>query len=297
MFCFITRLPNEGLMKKVISKDGTSIAFDQSGQGPALILVGGTLEYRAMDTDTAKLATFPVLAQHFTVFHYDRRGRGDSTDTQPYAVEREIEDLEALIDAAGGQAFVSGISAGAALAMEAAIQLGNKIKKLAMYEAPYSDDPGYRQAAKEFKKQLEKALAAGRRGDAVGLFIMFLGGTADELTRIRQLPMWPSWEAVAPTIAYEMEVVGEDPAVPIEKAARVAVPTLVMAGAESDPAAQVTAKALVKAIPHAQYRLLKGQGHEVAPGAIAPVLIEFFKGSETAKPRKSSSRKRTAKGR
>src|SRR5215213_4860917 len=106
-------------MRKAISKDGTTIAFDQSGQGPALILVGGMFEQRAMESETAKLAILPLLMQNFTVFHYDRRGRGDSTDTQPFAVEREIEDVEALIDEAGGEAFVFGISSGAALAFEA----------------------------------------------------------------------------------------------------------------------------------------------------------------------------------
>src|SRR5215211_746344 len=105
-------------MQKVTSKDGTTIAFDQSGTGPALILVGGMFEQRAMDSETAQLAAFPLLTQHFSVFHYDRRGRGDSTDTQPYAVEREIEDIDALIDVAGGSAFAFGISSGAALAME-----------------------------------------------------------------------------------------------------------------------------------------------------------------------------------
>src|SRR5438105_6756689 len=118
-------------MKTVQSADGTTIAFDQLGKGPALILVGGALEQRAMDLETA-----PLLAQHFTVFHYDRRGRGDSTDTPPYAVEREIEDIEALITEAGGSACVFGISSGAVLALEAAIKLGDKVKKLARYEAP-----------------------------------------------------------------------------------------------------------------------------------------------------------------
>ena len=107
-------------MKKVQSADGTTIAFDQSGKGPAIILVDGALGQRAMDSETTQLA--PLLAQHFTVFHYDRRGRGDSTDTLPYAVEREIEDIEALITEAGGQAAVFGISSGAALDMEAAIK-------------------------------------------------------------------------------------------------------------------------------------------------------------------------------
>jgi pimeloyl-ACP methyl ester carboxylesterase len=152
-------------MEKVHSEDGTAIAFDRSGEGPALILVGGAFEQRALDTETAKLAALPLLAQHFTVFHYDRRGRGESTDTQPYAVEREIEDIEALINEAGGSAFVFGISSGAALAMEAAIKLGSKVKKLAMYEAPYNSDEAARQAWTDHRKQLKKLLAADRRGE------------------------------------------------------------------------------------------------------------------------------------
>src|SRR5512138_587824 len=156
-------------MKTVTSKDGTTIAFDQSGNGPALILVDGATQYRAIDPRTTKLAA--LLAEHFTVFHYDRRGRGDSGDTLPYAVEREVEDIEALIDEAGGSAFVYGISSCAALAMQAAIQLGNKVTKLVMYEPPYNDDPGYRQAWKNYRKQLDEALAAGQRGDAMALFL------------------------------------------------------------------------------------------------------------------------------
>jgi pimeloyl-ACP methyl ester carboxylesterase len=186
-------------MRTVTSKDGTTIAFDQSGMGPALILVGGIFEQRAMDSETAQLAAFPLLAQHFSVYHYDRRGRGDSTDTQPYALEREIEDIEALIDEAGGEAFVFGISSGAALAFEAALALGSKVKKLAMYEPPYSDDEATRQAWKEYRKQLTEVLAEGRRGDAVALFMMSLGVSADQIEGMRQYHMWPMWEAVAPT--------------------------------------------------------------------------------------------------
>src|SRR5436305_5779204 len=125
-------------MKKVQSADGTTIAFDQLGKGPALILVGGALEQRAMDSETAQLA--PLLAQHFTVFHYDRRGRGDSGDTPPYAVEREVEDIEALITEAGGTAFVFGHSSGAILALEAARLLAPSITKLAVYEPPFLVD-------------------------------------------------------------------------------------------------------------------------------------------------------------
>jgi pimeloyl-ACP methyl ester carboxylesterase len=264
-------------MRTVRSKDGTTIAFDQSGTGPALILVGGMFEQRAMDSETAQLAAFPLLAQHFSVFHYDRRGRGDSTDTQPYAVEREIEDIEALIDEAGGEAFVFGISSGAALAMEAAIELGGKVKKLAMYEAPYNDDQAGRQAWREFRKQLKQLLAEGRRGDAVGLFMMLLGMPAEHLDGMRQHPMWPMWEAVAPTIAYDAAALGEDAAVPTERAARVAVPALIMdGGATPYPFMHITATALAQAMPNAQHRTLEGQTHEVAAKALAPVLVEFF---------------------
>jgi pimeloyl-ACP methyl ester carboxylesterase len=261
-------------MKKIISKDGTTIAFDQVGKGPALILVGGALEQRALDSETAQLA--PLLAEHFTVFHYDRRGRGESTDTQPYTVEREIEDIEALITEAGGSAFVFGISSGAALALEAAIKLGEKVKKLAMYEAPYNDDEAARLAWKAYRKQLGEVLAHGRRGDALALFMLLVGMPADHLDRARQHPLWPMWETAAPTLAYDAAAMGEDASVPTEKAAHVAVPTLVMDGSASFPFMHVTATALANAIPNAEHRTLQGQTHEVAVSALAPVLVEFF---------------------
>ena len=263
-------------MKTVTSKDGTTIAFDQSGQGPAVILVDGALQYRAFDQGMAQLAD--LLAQHFTVIHYDRRGRGDSTDTQPYALQREIEDIEALIDEAGGSAFVYGISSGAALAMEAAIKLSDKVKKLAMYEAPYNDDETAQQAWREYTQQLGELLEAGRGGDAVGLFMMLVGATAADVEGIRQDPMWPLWEAVAPTLAYDhIAALGEDASVPTKRATSVTVPTLVMNGSESFPFMHVTAVALANAIPHAQHRTLEGQTHEVSSEALAPVLVEFFK--------------------
>jgi pimeloyl-ACP methyl ester carboxylesterase len=262
-------------MRTVTSKDGTTIGFDQSGQGPAVILVDGALQYRAFDQGMAQLAD--LLAQHFTVIHYDRRGRGDSTDVQPYALEREIEDIEVLIDETGGSAFVYGISSGAALAMEAAIRLGDKVKKLAMYEAPYNDDETAQEVWKKYTKQLEELLAADRKGDAVGLFMMLVGATAEDVEGIRQSPMWPLWEAVAPTLAYDhIAALGEGAAVPTGRAASVTVPTLVMDGGESYPFMHVTAKALAKAIPHAQFRTLEGQTHEVTSEALAPVLVEFF---------------------
>jgi pimeloyl-ACP methyl ester carboxylesterase len=269
-------------MKKVISKDGTTIAFDQSGKGPAIILVDGALQYRAFDQGMAQLAD--LLSPHFTVIHYDRRGRGDSTDMQQdtfdreSALAREIEDLEAVIDEAGGSAFVYGISSGAALAMEAAIKLGSKIKKLAMYEAPYNDDEAARQAWKQYTKQLDELLAAGRKGEAVGLFMMLVGATPDQVKEMHGHLMWPLWEAVAPSLAYDhIADMGEDASVPTEQAAKVTVSTLVMNGAASFPFMHETAKTLANAIPHAQHRTLEGQTHEVDSEALAPFLIEFFK--------------------
>src|SRR5258708_2879180 len=202
-----------------------------------------------------------------------RRGRGESTDTQPYAVEREIEDIEALITEAGGSAFVFGISSGAALAMEAAIKLGDKVKKLAMYEVPYNSDEAARLAWKAYRKQLAEVLAHGRRGDALALFMMLVGMPADHLDRVRQHPLWPMWEAGAPTLAYDAAIMGEDASVPTEKAARVAVPTLVMDGSASFPFMHVTATALANAIPNAEHRTLEGQTHEVEAGGLAPVRV------------------------
>jgi pimeloyl-ACP methyl ester carboxylesterase len=150
------------------------------------------------------------------------------------------------------------------------------VKKLAMYEAPYNDDDEARQAWKGFRKQLKELLAADRRGDAVELFMMLLGAPADQMEEMRQYPMWPMWEAIAPTIAYDAAVVGADASVPTERAASIAVPALIMDGSESYPFMHIAATALAGAMPHGQHRTLEGQTHEVAAEAIAPVLVEFF---------------------
>ncbi len=261
-------------MKTVTSKDGTTIAFDQSGTGPALVLIHGAFLHRATDQNMAQLAA--LLSPYFTVFHYDRRGRGESGDMQPFAVQREVEDIEALIDAARGSAFVYGISSGAALAMEAAIELPNKIKKLAMYEVPYKSDEAGRRSWKEYRQKLKEALAADRRGDAAALFLTLVGMPADQVDQMRREPWWAAFESVAPTLAYDAAVLGEDRDVPTEKAARVAVPALVMNGGASEAFMYDTALALAKAMPNAQHRTLEGQTHAVAAEALAPVLVEFF---------------------
>ena len=260
-------------MTQVISKDGTTIAFDRSGAGPAVMLVGGAFQYRAIDPPTAQLAA--LLAQHFTVFHYDRRGRGDSSDMQPYAIEREIEDLEALINEAGGSAFVYGMSSGGVLALYAAAR-GLAIKKLVLYEPPFNaGDEHARQAAENYTRQLTALLTEGRRGDAVALAMTTWGAPAETVAGMRQTPIWPLFESVAPTLAYENAIMG-DGSVPTERLASITVPTLVIDGGASPPFMQNAAQAAAHAHPNAQHRTLEGQTHDVAPEAVAPVLVVFF---------------------
>lgn len=264
-------------MNKVTSKDGTTIAYETKGSGPAVILVDGALCYRSFGPMPG-LAE--LLAPHFTVYTYDRRGRGDSSDSKPYALEREVEDIDALVEAAGGSAFVCGLSSGACLALEAAMQLGSKFGKLAMYEPPYASGEAMRQGWKEYHQQLVDSLAAGRNGDAVDLFMRLVGTPADMIDGMHQAPMWPMFESVAPTLPYDAAAMGDDRSAPLERAASVTVPVLVMDGGASlaiTPFMHETATSLAKAIPHAQHRTLEGQTHDVKPEVLAPVLVEFFK--------------------
>lgn len=260
-------------MKHVSSADDTTIAYNQTGTGPAVILVDGALGYQSLGYMTP-LAT--MLSSHFTVITYGRRGRGESTDTQPFALEREIEDIETLINEAGSEAYVYGISSGAALALEATIKLGHKVKKLALYEAPYDPDDSRRLAFRTYRKQLAEVLAEGRQGDALALFMLFVGMPPEHLEGARRQPMWPVWEAVAYTLLYDAAALGEDGSVPTEKAARMTVPTLVMDGSASFPFMHTTAVALTKALPNGKHHQLAGQTHEVEAHVLAPVLVEFF---------------------
>jgi pimeloyl-ACP methyl ester carboxylesterase len=263
-------------MHVVTSKDGTTIAYDTQGEGPAVILVAGALCTRLGWSGPHRSK---LLAPHFTVYNYDRRGRGDSGDTKPYAVAREVEDIEALVDEAGGSAYLYGHSSGAALVLEAAIQLGQKIKKLALYDAPYHEEAADKQAFKDYIKQLTELLAADRRGDAVAAFMKYVGMPTDQIEAMRQSPSWPLLESIATTLAYDHSaILGEDSSIPTARIAVVTAPTLVMNGGASFPFMDDTAQALSKAIPHAQRRTPAGQTHDVAPEALAPVLVDFFLG-------------------
>ncbi len=266
-------------MEKVISKDGTAIAFDKSGTGPPIILVPGAFGTRSFGPNV-KLA--PRLAEHFTVFSYDRRGRGDSSDTTPFAVEREVEDLGAVIGKAGGSASVYAISSGVALALEAANQ-GLPIERLALYEPPFVVDDSRPPMPDDYLAQLNELLAAERRGDAIKLFMTKgVGLPAIFVTLMRLMPAWPKLKAVAHTIPYDTMAVGDTVSgkpLPPGRWANVTAPALVMGGSKSPAWMQKSVAALADALPNAQLRILPGQTHIVKAKALAPVLVEFFSSS------------------
>jgi pimeloyl-ACP methyl ester carboxylesterase len=259
-------------MSEATSRDGTTIAFDRLGEGPAVVLVDGALSHRALGPMTR---VADALAADFTVLSYDRRGRGQSGDSAPYAVAREVEDLEAVIAVAGAPASIFGMSSGAALALEAAAS-GVAVTKLALYEPPFSVDSTDPQEEQAYVERLEQLIAAGRRGDAVEWFLSNAGVPADALAAMRTQPEWPLFEAVAPTLAYDHAILG-DGMVPHGRAANVRVPTLVANGGDSPDFFERAAKATADAIPGAEHRVLEGQAWGQAdPEALAAMLRELF---------------------
>jgi pimeloyl-ACP methyl ester carboxylesterase len=262
-------------VKKVLSKDGTAIAFDRIGNGPPVILVDGALCYRGMG-QSGQLAD--LLAQHFTVFTYDRRGRGSSGDTAPYAVEREVEDIAALLSEAGGAAFVWGMSSGAVLALEAANFLRG-IKRVALYEAPFIVDDSRSTTAGDWVR-IGEAIAADRRSDAVKLFLKSVGAPAFFIALMRLTPMWSKLRAIAHTLPYDGATVRDNQrgkALPANRWASVTVPTLIMDGGKSPAWMRRANESLAASLPNAQYRTLEAQTHMLKPKAHAPMLLEFFK--------------------
>ena len=259
-------------MDSVTSKDGTIITYDKLGQGPAVILVCGGSVDRMSNAELAQL-----LSPDFTVYNYDRRGRNESGDTPPYAVEREIEDIDALIDAAGGSAALFGSSSGAALILEAARQHPTRITKIALWEPPYIPE-GFPRPPADTAKIFSDLVAAGKRGDAVEFFMGKVVGLPQEfIEQFRTSPFWRHQEALAHTLAYDATIMG-DYMLPTERLSGNNTPTLVLSGSASMPFMPVTAQAIVDHMPNAQQRTLEGQRHDVSAEALAPVLTEFFAG-------------------
>nr|HET6904722.1 alpha/beta hydrolase [Ktedonobacteraceae bacterium] len=257
-------------MRTIISKDGTPIAFDQSGEGTPIILVVGAFNERS--TGAALAAS---LSNHFTVFNYDRRGRGASGDTVPYATLRELEDLDVLITEAGGSASVFGYSSGAILALMAAAR-GLPITKLALYDPTFFGDAKTTQRFKDLVGQLTELIASDRRGEAVELFqTQALGMPTSVVAQLRQAPFWPALEAIAHTLVYESTILG-DMDILAEQLPSITVKTLVISGGEGQARMLQAAQAVADALPSASYRSLSGQTHDLVPAVLAPVLEEFF---------------------
>jgi alpha/beta hydrolase family protein len=263
-------------MSAVTSKDGTSIVYERMGSGPAVILVGG-----GIDDGSENAPLVPELAERFTVLNYARRGRGESGDTLPYAVEREIEDIDALIAATGGSAHLYGVSSGGALALEAGAT-GSAIDRLAVYEVPYNIADEWPPRWAEYRRRLGELLAEDRRGDAIELFMRLAETPESAIASARSAPFWHGLETLAPTLAYDAACLG-DGRPPISRLATIAQPTLVATGGAHprdaatwvralDPAAD----AIAAGIPHAQRQSFEGQGHVADPKAVAALLERFF---------------------
>ncbi len=261
-------------MSTTVSADGTKIAYTRAGSGPALVLVDGAMCYRGSSPNDALAKE---LAAHFTVYTYDRRGRGESGDTGPYAVEREVEDIAALVKVAGGEVFLFGISSGVALALEAARSL--PVTKLALYEPPFVVDDTRPRVPADYPARLDAALGDGKPGKAVKMFMtegVGLGRATVALMRI--MPFWAKLKRVAHTIPYDTALVVDHQAGEPLPAAwpEVKVPTLVADGGKSPEWMRHGVASLAKVLPSAEYRTLPGQTHIVKAAALAPVLKEFY---------------------
>ena len=257
---------------KVKSKDGTSIAYDEAGHGRSVVIVGGVIGDRSQQAPVAEL-----LTNDFTVYNFDRRGHGESGDTPPYAPEREIEDLDAVIQAAGGNAFVYGTSGPGVIALRAAAAApGARMKKLAIWEPPFIVADSRPRVRSDYKQELESLLKQGRRGDMIALFFTdSVGMPAQLVDQMRQAPWWSAQEALAHTTINDATLMG-DFSIPRTEIARIKVPTIVIDGGTM-PWISKSADIVAAAISNAKRLTLTGQPHNVDPAVIAPALVEFFK--------------------
>jgi pimeloyl-ACP methyl ester carboxylesterase len=256
------------------SADGTRIAYETAGSGPLLVIVGGAFSTRA---DARELAD--ALSGRFTAVAYDRRGRGDSGDTQPYAPERELEDLHAVIDALGASAFVYGHSSGGALSLDA-VAAGLPITKLGVYEPPFTIDDSRPPYAGDFVETLRDLVVSGRRGDAVAAFFR-IGLLMPEaaIEQARQAPNWPELEALAHTLIYDFEILGDrisGKPLPAGMADKITIPVLILDGGDSPTTLRNPAASLAELLPNATRRTLEGMGHGAPTEVLAPILMSFF---------------------
>jgi len=259
-------------MKTTQSKDGTTLAYDVYGSGPALIYITGASCHRSFKPIVRDAKIF---ATEFTVYNYDRRGRGDSGNTLPYTIEREIEDIEAMIDTAGGKAYLYGHSSGAVIALEAALRLGNKVQKVTMYDAPYVRDEKEKAEYNQLSQKIHKLLDNEKNAEAM---ITFLKGIGMPKVFVLMLPLFPGWRTtkdLAPTLAYDITLTQDLP--PVKRATRISIPTQIIVGEKSPASIYDVGRRLTKAIPNARFVQLAKQDHMVNGKKLLPILSSFFK--------------------
>ena len=260
-------------LETVTSADGTRIAVERTGDGPPVILVGGAFNDRST---VAGLAA--VLSSGFTTLAYDRRGRGDSGDGDGYAVEREVEDLAALIEHAGGTAAVFGHSSGANLALEAVVR-GLSVERLAVYEPPFVVGDGRPRPGADLFDRLRVLVEQDRRDEAATLFLTEgAAAPAEVVEGMRAGEMWRWFTGLAHTLPYDVAVCGPGCALPAERLATITAPTLAIGGGESPEWLRAATRAVADVIPGARYLTLDGEDHGVLqhPAALRPVLAGFF---------------------
>jgi pimeloyl-ACP methyl ester carboxylesterase len=262
-------------MEKRVSRDGTKIAYDRSGSGPALVLVTGAFCDRATGAPIAE-----AMSDRFTVYRFDRRGRGDSGDTPPWEVAREVEDLAAVAEATGEAPLLYGHSSGGALVLEAAAA-GVPARRVVVYEPPYAPGEG---TLPETADRLAALCRDDRPGEAAALFLRSTGMPDQQLTDMRSAPFWSQMVALAPQLEYDVRLAnGGSP--PVQKLTGIDCPTLALAGGLSAPWAPAAAEAIAHAVPHGESRILEGQRHAVEHTVVVAILDEFF---ATHKPDRKS---------
>lgn len=263
-------------MSTVISEDGTKIAYDMTGDGPPLMIVDGAMCYRASGPSGPLAAQ---LASDFTVYTYDRRGRGETPDSE-FSVAREIEDLKALVKEAGGSVLMVGVSSGAMLALEAA-NAGIGVTKLALYEPPLIVDDNHAPAPVSVLPEMRKIIAEDRRGDAVKTFMRSVDVPGFGIVMMQLLPAWKKLKGVAHTLPNDLallEGLRQGNPLPTDRWTTATMPTLVADGGKSPVYMRNSATALASVLPNGSHQTLPGQTHLVKATALAPVLRDFFAG-------------------
>ncbi|MFD6397717.1 alpha/beta fold hydrolase [Nocardia sp. NPDC060249] len=256
-------------MRIATSKDGTELAYDVSGDGPALVYITGATCFRRFRPIAGDVRVF---ATRFTVYNYDRRGRGESGDVQPYAIAREVDDIEAMVDTAGGRAILYGHSSGAALALEAAVRMPDKLDRVVIYDAPYVHDEAERASYAELAATVRALLDQAKNARALKAFLRGIGMPGAFVALLPLFPGWKTMKALAPTLMYDIAITETLP--PVQRFEKIRIPVKVVVGEKNPPGMHQVSRELAAAIPQATRQVLAGQDHMVSAKALLPILTD-----------------------